>query len=154
MAHGVPQLVIARGGGQREFALLTKRLEGEDGKLRRLVATHVRLENGRLVEEGDEVSYDVDRLILAMGFVGPRTEQISEQLGVELDARGNLATPKGSYSTSVPHVFAAGDARRGQSLVVWALMEGREAARAIDAELRGRPSVLPTRGADLHFGGR
>ncbi len=141
-------------GGERAFALLTKRLEGADGKLQRLVATHVRLEDGRLAEEGDEVSYEVDRLILAMGFVGPRTEQLTEQLGVELDRRGNLATDQGGFSTSVPGVFAAGDARRGQSLVVWALMEGREAARAIDAELRGHPSALPTRGADAHFGGR
>ena len=141
-------------GGDREFALLTKRLEGTDGKLRRLVATHVRLEGGRLAEEGDEVSFEVDRLILAMGFVGPRADQLVDQLGVELDARGNVATGKGGFATSAPGVFAAGDARRGQSLVVWALTEGREAARAIDAHLSGRPSALPARGADAHFGGR
>lgn len=141
-------------GGARAFALLTKRLEGEEGRLRRLVATHVRLDGGRLTEVGDEVSFEVDRLILAMGFVGPETASLTEQLGVDLDARGNVATAKDSYATSVSRVFAAGDARRGQSLVVWALMEGREAARAVDAELRGRPSSLPTRGADLPFGGR
>jgi glutamate synthase (NADPH/NADH) small chain len=141
-------------GGEREFALLTKRLEGEGGKLKRLVATHVRVEEGKLAEEGDEVSFDVDRLILAMGFVGPDTSALTEQLDVDLDARGNIATPDGAYATTQPGVFAAGDARRGQSLVVWALMEGREAARAIDAKLRGHRSALPTRGVDLHFGGR
>jgi glutamate synthase (NADPH) small chain len=141
-------------GGKRQFALLTKRLEGRQGKLARLVATRVRLEDGRLIELGDEVSMDVDRLILAMGFVGPRTTQLTEQLGVELDRRGNIATTAGSYATSEAGVFAAGDARRGQSLVVWALMEGREAARELDAALVGARSALPTRGADQPFGGR
>jgi glutamate synthase (NADPH/NADH) small chain len=76
-----------------------------------------------------------------MGFTGPRTDTLVQQLGVALDPRGNVATDE-TMATSVPKVFAAGDARRGQSLVVWAIAEGREAAHHIDAELRGSESPL------------
>jgi len=95
-----------------------------------------------------------DLLLLAMGFVGPETATLEEQLGVEIDPRGNVKTDK-SYATNIDGVFCAGDANRGQSLVVWAIAEGREAARSIDSFLRrGEAPWLPTRGADAHFGGR
>ena len=108
-----------------------------------------------LVEVPDsETEIPVDVLILAMGFTGPRTQRLVEQLGVAIDARGNVATDA-SYATSVPGVFCAGDAHRGQSLIVWAIAEGREAARAVDVHLRaGGSPWLPTRGHDVPFGGR
>jgi glutamate synthase (NADPH/NADH) small chain len=140
-------------GGDRQFGLMTKHLEG-DGKLERLVAVEVELDGGQLKERaGSERVLEVDLLILAMGFVGPDAAQLSDQLGVELDGRGNVATA-GGYAASVQGVFAAGDARRGQSLIVWAITEGREAAREIDSHLRGEASALPARGRDEPFGGR
>ncbi|MCA9623152.1 MAG: FAD-dependent oxidoreductase, partial [Myxococcales bacterium] len=140
-------------GGERRFGLRTLRLEGDDGKLRRLVAERVRLEAGVLVATGEpEVVVEADLLVLALGFVGPDVSALAEQEGVELDARGNVRAE--GFVTNTPGIYAAGDARRGQSLVVWALSEGREAARAIDRDLRGAPSPLPTRGRDEPFGGR
>ena len=85
---------------------------------------------------GTEFTLDADLVLLAMGFTGPVRSGMIEQLGVELDARGNVATDE-NYMTSVPGVFAAGDMRRGQSLVVWAIAEGRKAARGIDRYLMG-----------------
>jgi glutamate synthase (NADPH/NADH) small chain len=128
-------------GGDRVFAFMTKRLLGE-GRLEALEGVEISLENGKIVEHPDRRHhYDVDLLILAMGFVGPDTEELVEQLGVELDGRGNVSTDE-RMRTSVANVFAAGDARRGQSLIVWAIAEGREAAHHIDAQLRDAPSVL------------
>ena len=95
--------------------------------------------------EGSEFSLQADLALLAMGFVHPVHEGMLEELGVELDGRGNVkgATDgAAAYHTSVPGVFAAGDMRRGQSLVVWAIREGRQAARAVDDWLMGR-SDLP-----------
>ena len=103
-----------------------------------------------LVATGEEVELPCDRLILAMGFTGPDTRALTAQLGVILDRRGNLATDA-RHATSVPGVYACGDARRGQSLIVWAIAEGREAARHCDAFLRGADSVLPARGLDQPF---
>ncbi len=143
-------------GGERVFAMMTQRLEGVDGKITRLVGTRVAVHaaTGRLVEvPGEPVVMDADLLILAMGFTGPETTTIAEQLGVALDGRGNLKTDA-AFETSVPGVYAAGDAKRGASLIVWAIADGREAARAIDTRLRAAASPLPTRGADLPFGGR
>ena len=146
-------------GGERSFGLMTKRLEGAGGRLTRLCAVSVEMvmgERGPRFEEiaGSEVAIDVDLLVLALGFVGPDSAKLVDQLGVELDPRGNLKTDA-AYQTSVRRVFAAGDARRGQSLIVWAISEGREAARGIDSYLRaGGSPWLPTRGNDLHFGGR
>ena len=148
-------------GGERDFALMTKRLSSdESGALRALHAVPVEMKprpggGMELVEEpGPEVDIRVDTLLLAMGFVGPETEPLVEQLGVALDARGNVATDA-SYATSVPGVYCAGDAHRGQSLIVWAIAEGREAARAMDTYLRdGAEPWLPTRGMDQPFGGR
>ena len=84
---------------------------------------------------GTEFAIDVDLVLLALGFTGPVKQGMIEQFGVDLDARGNIAT-KGNYMSSVPGVFAAGDMRRGQSLVVWAIAEGRSAAAAVDEYLR------------------
>ena len=147
-------------GGERGFALMTKKLTGEDGKLSTLHA--VEIDVGQkpgggldIREKPDtEIEMPVDLLILAMGYVGPQSDRLCEQLGVELDVRGNVRTD-GRCATNVDGVFCAGDANRGQSLIVWAIAEGREAARAMDSYLRdGRAPWLPTRGLDLPFGGR
>ncbi len=144
-------------GGEREFAVMTRRLSGEDGRLRALHAVRVELEitddGRRNLREvpGSELELECDLLVLAMGFVGPDASALVDQLGVELDARGNVATD-GRFATSVEGVFAAGDAQRGQSLIVWAISDGREAARAIDVYLRaGDEAWLPTRGVDLPY---
>jgi glutamate synthase (NADPH/NADH) small chain len=141
-------------GGIREFARMTTRLEGQDGRLQRLVSVGVRFEGGKLVEiPGTEQVREVDLLVLALGFLGPETKALQTQLGIELDARGNVQVDR-RFATSSPGVFAAGDASRGASLIVWAISDGREAARAADVYLSRRPSRLPTRGRDLPFGGR
>jgi glutamate synthase (NADPH/NADH) small chain len=128
----------------------TTKLTG-DGKLEALHAEV--LAGPKLTPTGETVTLPCDALILAMGFVGPEAKPIAQQLGVQLDKRGNVAVDR-DYRTSHSKVWAAGDAKRGASLIVWAIAEGREAARAIDAELRGQPSWLATRGQDLPFGGR
>jgi glutamate synthase (NADPH/NADH) small chain len=92
-------------------------------------------------------------VLLAMGFLGPVTDSLVEQLGVAVTPRGNVAVDA-RYETSVPGVFATGDASRGQSLIVWAISDGREAARHIDASLQPERAWLPSRGADQPFGGR
>jgi len=91
---------------------------------------------------GSEFTLKADLVLLAMGFTGPRKQGLVEQAGVELDARGNVKAPLTNYKTSKAKVFACGDMRRGQSLVVWAIREGRQCARAIDAFLMGG-STLP-----------
>jgi glutamate synthase (NADPH/NADH) small chain len=145
-------------GGQREYALMTKSVSGSAG---RLEALHfVRVESVRdsagrtTLQEvpGSEQSVQVDLLLLALGFTGPQAQSVSEQLGVALDARGNIAIDS-NYRTNVPGVFCAGDARKGASLIVWAIADGRETARSVDAFLTG-DSALPARGADQPFGGR
>jgi len=146
-------------GGIRDFGVLTKRLRGKDGALRTLRAIRVdvtqRLGGGLEIEEiaGTGFSLPATMLILALGFTGPDTADLAEQLGVETDARGNIAVD-GQFGTSVAGVFCAGDAQRGQSLIVWAISDGREAARAVDSYLRGGGHWLPTRGANSPFGGR
>jgi glutamate synthase (NADPH) small chain len=140
-------------GGARGWGLMTQRLEGA-GRLERLHAARVRFEEGQLVtEEGAEQVFEADLLFLAMGFVGPETETLAAQLGVSLDPRGNVEGVNG-FETSARGVYVAGDAKRGASLVVWAISEGREAARQIDAALRDEAPQLPTRGQQRHFGGR
>ena len=86
--------------------------------------------------EGSEQTLEADLILLAMGFLGPES-YVAQKLGVELDARSNYKAGHGGFATSVPGVFAAGDCRRGQSLVVWAINEGRGAARAVDLYLMG-----------------
>ncbi|HWO26108.1 MAG TPA: glutamate synthase subunit beta [Kofleriaceae bacterium] len=145
-------------GGERAFSFRTTRLSaGPDGRLAALHGVRVALEGGRLVDQpepgplGAELTLPADTLILALGFTGPETAPLALQLGVALDARGNIATDARG-ATNVPGVYCAGDAHRGASLIVWAIAEAREAARALDAELRGGPSVIPARGQDRPFG--
>jgi glutamate synthase (NADPH/NADH) small chain len=129
-------------GGVREWAVATVRFTGdEDGRVRRLHGVRVGPPPGFAPVAGTEFTLETDLVLLAMGFTGPVRAGMIEQLGVKLDARGNVATGD-NYMASVPGVFAAGDMRRGQSLVVWAIAEGRKAARGIDQYLMGE-SLLP-----------
>jgi glutamate synthase (NADPH/NADH) small chain len=132
-------------GCERDWAVATKRLEGKDGKVEKLIAARVEWKDGKMQEvPNSEFEMKADLVLLAMGFVSPVT-QVLDAFGVEKDGRGNArATTDGDgcYKTSVPKVFAAGDMRRGQSLVVWAIREGRQCARAVDEFLMGE-SVLP-----------
>ena len=127
-------------GCEREFAISTKEFIGEKGKVTGLKTVRVEFKDGKLVEiPGTEVVMKADLVLLAMGFVNP-VASVLESFGVDKDARGNAkATTEfdGGYATNVPKVFAAGDIRRGQSLVVWAIREGRQAARAVDEFLMG-----------------
>ena len=129
-------------GGVREFAFRTTRLEGEGGKLTALHGIHVEMKDGQLVDvPGSELRLEVDTLILALGFVGPETDALVEQLGIALDARKNIVVDR-QFSTNAKGVFCAGDAHKGASLVVWAIAEGRDLARAVDVYLRGGLSVV------------
>jgi glutamate synthase (NADPH/NADH) small chain len=132
-------------GCVREFAISTKEFIGKDGKVTALKTVHVEFKDGKFVEiPGSEKEYKADLVLLAMGFVSPVTS-VLEAFGVEKDARGNAKASveaQGGYRTNVDKVFAAGDMRRGQSLVVWAIREGRQAARAVDEFLMGA-STLP-----------
>ncbi|MBP0599978.1 glutamate synthase subunit beta [Herbaspirillum sp. LeCh32-8] len=132
-------------GCERDFAVTTKRLEGKGGKVEKLIAARVEFKDGKMVEVPDsEFEIKADLVLLAMGFVSP-VAQVLEAFGVEKDARGNAKATtdgEGCYKTSVDKVFAAGDMRRGQSLVVWAIREGRQCARAVDEFLMGA-SLLP-----------
>jgi glutamate synthase (NADPH) small chain len=132
-------------GAERDWAVATKRLEGENGKVKKLVAVRVEWKDGKMQEvPGSEFDMPADLVLLAMGFVSP-VQSLLESFGVQKDARGNAAATTdgdGCYATSVPKVFAAGDIRRGQSLVVWAIREGRQCARAVDEFLMGT-SDLP-----------
>jgi len=127
-------------GCEREFAISTKEFLGEKGKLTGLKTVRVEWKNAKMIElAGSEQIVQADLVLLAMGFVGP-VATLLETFGVEKDARGNAKASTdftGGYATSVPGVFAAGDVRRGQSLVVWAIREGRQAARAVDEFLMG-----------------
>jgi len=123
-------------GGIRDWSIATTSFSGDEhGQVRKLHALRVGPAPKFAPILGTEFTMDVDLVLLAMGFTGPVQGGILEQLGVNLDARGNVATD-GGYLTSSPGVFAAGDLRRGQSLVVWAIAEGRNAAAAIDRYLR------------------
>ncbi len=132
-------------GAERDWAVATKRFEGEKGKVKKLVAARVEWKDGRMQEvPGSEFEMPADLVLLAMGFVSP-VQSMLKSFRVEKDNRGNArATTEdaGCYATSVPKVFAAGDIRRGQSLVVWAIREGRQCARAVDEFLMGS-SELP-----------
>jgi glutamate synthase (NADPH/NADH) small chain len=141
-------------GGARVFARRTTRLEGKDGQLVALHWVQVEPKGGGLVDvAGTEERVEVDLLVQAMGFLGADATPIHEQLGVALDARGNVQVDR-TFKTSVAGVFSGGDAARGASLIVWAIADGRELARAVDTFLTGQPSRLPTKGRDAPFGGR
>ena len=132
-------------GANRDWSITTKNLVGENGKVTHLVGARVQWIDGKMVEvAGSEFTILADLVLLAMGFVSP-VQKVLEVFGVEKDARGNAkATTDGAgcYKTSKDKVFAAGDMRRGQSLVVWAIREGRQCARAVDEFLMGS-STLP-----------
>jgi glutamate synthase (NADPH/NADH) small chain len=127
-------------GCVREFAISTKEFIGDKGKVTALKTVQIEFKDGKMVEiAGTEKTYPADLVLLAMGFVNP-VATVLDGFGVAKDARGNAKASTesaGCYATNVPKVFAAGDMRRGQSLVVWAIREGRQAARAVDEFLMG-----------------
>jgi glutamate synthase (NADPH) small chain len=137
-------------GADRHWSISTKEFTGSTGKVEKLVTVEVALNpksNGRLLFEevaDSRREWPADLVLFAMGYVGPEPDGVIAQLGVELDERGNVKADA-DYMSSVPGVFSAGDMRRGQSLVVWAISEGREAARSVDRYLMGR-TELPTKG--------
>jgi glutamate synthase (NADPH/NADH) small chain len=129
-------------GAERDWAVLTRRVVGEN-EVTGLECVRVEWRDGRMHEvAGSEFTLKADLILLAMGFLGPRKQGLLDQAGVELDARGNVAANVLNYRTSDPRIYACGDMRRGQSLVVWAIREGRQAARAVDEALVG-VSELP-----------
>jgi glutamate synthase (NADPH/NADH) small chain len=133
-------------GCTRDWAVLTKQAVGENGKLTALDCVRVEWvhEAGRMQMRevaGSAFQMKADLVLLAMGFLGPRRAGLLETSGVALDARGNVQADTEAYQTSVPKVFAAGDMRRGQSLVVWAIREGRQCARAVDEFLMGSTTL-------------
>jgi glutamate synthase (NADPH/NADH) small chain len=131
-------------GAERDWSITTKYLKGENGKVTHLVGAKVEWKDGKMSEvEGSEFTIPADLVLLAMGFVSP-VQAVLESFGVEKDVRGNAKAStdgEGCYKTNVNKVFAAGDMRRGQSLVVWAIREGRQAARAVDEFLMGSSSL-------------
>jgi glutamate synthase (NADPH/NADH) small chain len=135
-------------GARRDWAVATKSIEGKDGKVTAINCIRLQWgqdENGAWKMEeipGSEFQLKADLVLLAMGFVHPIHEGMLQELGVELDARGNVQADTDQYQSSLSKVFSAGDMRRGQSLVVWAIREGRQCARAIDEYLMGS-SDLP-----------
>ena len=132
-------------GANRDWSITTKKLVGENGKVTHLVGAKVEWKDGKMIEiAGSEFTIPADLVLLAMGFVSP-VQAVLEAFGVEKDARGNAKAAtdgEGCYKTNKDKVFAAGDMRRGQSLVVWAIREGRQCARAVDEFLMGA-STLP-----------
>ncbi|HEV7548018.1 MAG TPA: glutamate synthase subunit beta [Reyranella sp.] len=134
-------------GAERDFAVLTRRAVGKDGRITALECARidwVKGDDGRLAMkevEGSRFELKADMVLLAMGFLGPRKPGMIEQAGLALDPRGNVAASVKDYKTSVPKLFAAGDMRRGQSLVVWAIREGRQCARSIDESLMGSTTL-------------
>jgi glutamate synthase (NADPH/NADH) small chain len=128
-------------GGVREWSVATARFTGDEtGNVKQLHGLRVGPPPKFDPIPGAEFTMDVDLVLLAMGFLGPVRGGMIEQLGVALDQRGNVATNQ-DYMSSVPGVFAAGDMRRGQSLVVWAISEGRKAARGVDQYLMGETKL-------------
>ncbi|MCL4673176.1 MAG: glutamate synthase subunit beta [Sphingomonadaceae bacterium] len=129
-------------GVERDWSVLAKRVIGEGGEVTGLECVRVEWANGRMQEvPGSEFVLKADLIFLAMGFTGPKKRGLLDRAGVALDARGNVAANTSDYATSEPGVYACGDMRRGQSLVVWAIREGRQAARAVDEALMGVTSL-------------
>jgi glutamate synthase (NADPH/NADH) small chain len=130
-------------GVERDFAVATRRAKGENGRVTALECVRLEWTTGedgrqRMTEiEGSAFDLKADLVFLAMGFVGPRHDGVVAESGVELDPRGNVLADTVSYRTTDPRVFACGDVRRGQSLVVWGIREGRQCARAVDQQLMG-----------------
>ncbi|MGH6727616.1 MAG: glutamate synthase subunit beta [Pseudolabrys sp.] len=126
-------------GVTREFAVLTEKFSGEDGEVKKLHCVHADAKFHPV--KGTEFEIEADLVLLAMGFVHPLHEGMIKALAVELDQRGNVKADTEGYATSIKKVFAAGDMRRGQSLVVWAIREGRQAAHAVDKYLMGSTTL-------------
>uniref|UniRef100_UPI000B1CCE58 glutamate synthase subunit beta n=1 Tax=Aldersonia kunmingensis TaxID=408066 RepID=UPI000B1CCE58 len=130
-------------GGERVFSVNTERFVGENGKVTALEAHEVQMVNGRFEKvEGSDFTLEADLVLLAMGFTGPERPGLLDALGVDITDLGNVARDN-DWATNVPGVFVAGDAGRGQSLIVWAIAEGRAAAAAVDTFLEGE-SALPS----------
>ena len=128
-------------GGVRDWSVSTVRFTGDgEGNVRALHGVRVGPPPDFKPQPGTDFTLDADLVLLAMGFLGPVRNGLVDQLGVKLDSRGNVATDE-QQMTSVDGVFAAGDMRRGQSLVVWAIAEGRKAARGIDRRLMGETKL-------------
>ena len=150
--YGHQEAKVIFGSDPRTYSLLSKEFLGEGGKVTgiRTVNLQWKTENGKQTMTeipGSEKVWKADLVLLAMGFLGPE-QYVSKLLGIEYDPRSNYQAQHGRFATSVPKVFAAGDCRRGQSLVVWAINEGRGAARAIDQFLMGS-STLPAPGTTM-----
>jgi glutamate synthase (NADPH/NADH) small chain len=126
-------------GAMRDFAVNTKRFEGKDGRVSKLVCCRVDEKFKEI--PGTDFEIPADLVLLAMGFVAPVTDGLVPAEAIALDTRGNVKANEQDYTTSRSKVFAAGDMRRGQSLVVWAIREGRQAAHAIDKMLMGRTDL-------------
>jgi glutamate synthase (NADPH/NADH) small chain len=127
-------------GAERDFAVLTSRFSGANGCVSTLHCVHV--DDRMKPVPGTEFEIAAELVLLAMGFMHPVHEGLVKDLGLALDQRGNVRASTDDYRTSIDKVFAAGDARRGQSLVVWAIREGRQAAHAVDKFLMGS-TLLP-----------
>jgi len=146
-------------GVKRQWAVATKEFiadEGGDLKALRIVDLEWKIaEDGRpahfteIVNSEREISCEL--ALLAMGFVHPQHQGLLGELGVELDEKGNVRATEKSYQTNIPKIFTAGDIRRGQSLVVWAISEGRECARKVDEFLSGGQSILESKDVQVHF---
>jgi glutamate synthase (NADPH) small chain len=126
-------------GAMRDFSVLTQKFSGENGRVKSLHC--VRADDKYKPVAGSEFEIEADLVLLAMGFVHPVHEGMVKSLGLALDQRGNVKADTNAYQTSIPKVFAAGDMRRGQSLVVWAIREGRQAAHAVDKFLMGTTTL-------------
>ncbi|XP_037934060.1 putative glutamate synthase [NADPH] isoform X2 [Teleopsis dalmanni] len=146
--YGHEEVRVKFGKDPRQYCTTVKEFVGKNGQINAVKTVEVAWEtgaNGQWIMkqvDGTERYFEADLILLAMGFLGPE-KTVPNELGLELDPRGNIKSCNGSYGTSNPKVFAAGDCRRGQSLVVWAISEGRQAARQVDTYLLGRPSTLP-----------
>jgi NAD(P)H-dependent glutamate synthase small subunit len=131
-------------GGEVVYSVATKKFHGKDGKVTGLQTVELDWSSGKPVEKpGTEREWQCDLVLLAMGFLGPRRNGLLEQAGCAIDQRGNIQADPVTRMTTVDGVFAAGDARRGQSLIVWAIAEGREVARCVDTWLSKQESLLP-----------
>jgi glutamate synthase (NADPH/NADH) small chain len=126
-------------GVARDFAVLTTKFSGANGEVKKLHCVRVDAKIKPIA--GTEFELDADLVLLAMGFVHPEHDGMLKSLGLELDQRGNVKADTLDYRSSHPKVFAAGDMRRGQSLVVWAIREGRQAAHAVDKFLMGSTTL-------------
>ncbi len=126
-------------GAVREFAVLTEKFTGDNGQVKKLHC--VKVDDKFKPVAGTEFELDAELVLLAMGFVHPVHDGMIKSLGLELDPRGNVKADTSAYQTSLAKVFAAGDMRRGQSLVVWAIREGRQCAHAVDKFLMGTTTL-------------